>query len=132
MPAWVEDGFVVRPASVAAQVSDMPPAGRVADFVRGYQSAGGPFDKLTAFLDCVIPAESGWDPQADNGVGHRGLTQFSQATWESMMPEYPYFDSVFDPYLHGIAVARLANYVERTPGSTYVSQWSTMARCWNQ
>ena len=41
----------------------------------------------------------------------------------------PYFDGVFDPYLHGVAVARLANYVETTPGSTYAGQWSTFAGC---
>lgn len=70
--------------------------------------------------------ESGWDPYADNGMGHRGLTAFLEQTWNNVMPEHPYWNAVFDPYLHGVAVARLTAYVQRTPGSTYRGQWS----CW--
>ena len=94
-------------------------------FTDGFQAGGGPPEFLEHFLTVVIPKESGWNPQADNGVGHRGLTQFSKATWDAMMPEYPYFDNVFDPYLHGMAAARLVLYVLRTPGSTFQGQWST-------
>ena len=127
---WAASAIVYVPEAQAASdpgMAQSAPRDLVALFVRGYQDAGGPFDRLPQFLDCVIPAESGWNPRADNGL-HRGLTQFSQATWEAMMEE-PYFDGVFDPYLHGVAVARLANYVETTPGSTYAGQWSTFAGC---
>lgn len=109
----------------------------VADFIRGYTEAGGPPAHLGRFRDIVVPCESGWDPENDNGGGHRGLTQFSQGTWESMMTsgrffpalDAPYIPSVFDPFLHGIAAARLALYVEETPGSTYLGQWSTWYGC---
>lgn len=95
-------------------------------FIRGYLDASGDGALLEHVLRVVIPCESKGDPRADNGAGHRGLTQFSRGTWTSMMPEYPYDPHVFDPYLHGVAVARLIAYVQRTPGSTYRGQWS----CW--
>lgn len=106
-------------------------------FLRGYRDAGGNPDLESRFLSYVIPCESGFDPFADNEAGHRGLTQFAESTWDAMMTsgrfyppiDAPYFNSVFDPYLHGIAAARLERYVENTPGSTFYGQWSSWYGC---
>lgn len=108
----------------------------VNQFIEGYLTNGNP-EYLPHFINTIIPCESDGDPSADNYNGHRGFTQFSRDTWDSMMTsgrfypviDAPYDNYVFDPYMHGIASGRLQKYVESTSGSTYISQWSTWYGC---
>lgn len=106
-------------------------------FIRGYRDGDGDEALLDHFLAVVVPCESGWIPTNKNveddsepAIGHRGLTAFSEATWQAMMrADVPYLPYVYDPYWHGMAAARLVHYVEVTPGSTFVGQWSTWYGC---
>lgn len=120
---------VARTRIVALSVPETPiqsvaPNQVIAEFLSGYRAEGGPPQYEEHFVDIVIPHESGGNPNADNHSGHRGLTQFSESTWENLM-DVPYFPNVFDPYQHGRAAARLVLYILRTPGSTFRGQWST-------
>lgn len=98
-------------------------SGRVAEFVRGYQDADGPFDKLTHVLDDVIPCESGWNNiyGYDGPNGYLSVAQFDPDSWRKAGGGDP-----FDLYQTGGNVARWIRMID-DPGST--SGWPT---CWHR
>jgi hypothetical protein len=125
-----QDGAVVQDDAIALCPTSAP-AHVCHEFLRGLRDGGAPRE-FFAHLLVVVARESAWDPDADSQTGYRGLTQFSHATWDEVMlsSEFgppisaPYIPAVYDPYLHGIAAARLllTSLARNTP-LTYA--WST-------
>lgn len=54
-----------------------------AEFLAGYQAAGGPLDQESHIINAVIPCESGWSPTRTSSQGHLGLMQWDLGTWEA-------------------------------------------------
>src|SRR5690606_3567247 len=92
-------------------------------FVRGYRDGGGNEAYLDHFTEVVIPCESGWNPHAQSPAGHKGLAQFSTASWaKSGGGDWR------DPYQQGLNTAR---WVALTidAGASKLGQWSTWHGC---
>jgi hypothetical protein len=64
-------------------------------------------------LDCIAGRESDWNPNADNGLGFRGMFQMGEDAWADVYRNVPdaltYVPNVFDPNKSAPAAAAYLN-----------------------
>jgi hypothetical protein len=102
-PTATPTAFVLPPATLLPPPPPIASHNPVAEFIRGYQTAGGPPQYLFSIVTFTVPCESEWKPRAYNPYGpYYGLMQFDMVTWNEAGG-----GDIYDPYTQGRNTARI-------------------------